>query len=660
MKKSLITLAVALSITMAGCGGGSSNYDFTTVPQFSTTLSSIFDPSAGKVPRINDLLFVGSTDGTLNIPLASLSTGEQGLASMLNTLDGFGLTTPVSADFSTNIDPNSLILGQTVRVFEVTTGAGGAVTGVTAELASGDALVALDPTGMSVVVVPLKPLKESTTYMVILTNGIKDTNGKNSGTASAYLLAKSGTPLTGTTAALEPLRQLVNTQLAVAGGEGINPNDVILSWTFTTQSVTPVLNQVKTLATQKTAAIAQIPGATSPLGKANLYMGTLEVPYYLDDANPLQSFWTGVGNSFLTRYNAVPQSKSTQTIPVLMTKPNASSAFGASPPSGGWPVVIFQHGITRNRTDMLGVADTLADAGFVVIAIDLPLHGITSTANDDPAVSALLTALQASNTPFPGDRERTFDLDLDGVSGIDPSGSYFINLSSPITSRDNIRQAISDLLILRKSLGNIASGAGFSLNTSKVGFVGHSLGSIVGTGYLSVESELTPATLAVPGGGIAKLLDASESFGPAIHSGLANAGLQQGTAAYEAYMVTTQTLIDPADPVVLGKTAVANQPVHLIEVLGDTVIPNSVAGAPLSGTEPLIRVSGLPIVTGSVGDASDIDGAVRFLEGVHGSIIDPSASLAATTEMQTETAAFQLSVGTQIPIVNSSVISVEP
>lgn len=659
MKKRLVTLAMAVSIALAGCGGGSSGYDFATLPQFSTTLSSVFDPAAGNIPRINDLLFLGSTDGTLNIPLDGLSEGEQALAGMLNTLDGFGLTVPVTAAFSTNIAPDSLVLGQTVRVFEVTA-TGGAVTGVASELGAGDALVTLDSTGMNVVVVPLKPLKESTTYMVILTNGIKDTDGNHSGTASTYLLAKSTTPLTGDAAALETLRQLVNAQLAAASTQGVDPNSVILSWTFTTQSVVPVLNGVKSLVAGGASTVVQIPGATSPLGKANLYMGTLDVPYYLDDTNPLQGFWTGAGGSFLTRYNPVPQQQSTQTIPVLMAKPNATSAVGASPPPGGWPVVIFQHGITRNRADMLGVADTLADAGYVVIAIDLPLHGITSTENDSPLITALLTALQASNTSFPNDKERTFDLDLDGVAGVDASGSYFINLKSPITSRDNIRQAISDLLVLRQSLGNIATSAGFSLNTDKVGYVGHSLGSIVGMGYLSVESTMTPATLGMPGGGIARLLAASQQYGPVIQDGLAQAGLQPGTAAYEAYMITTQTLLDPADPVVLGTQAVTNHPVHLIEVLGDAVIPNSVDGAPLSGTEPLIRVSGMPVVTETVVNTRDIDGAVRFLAGDHSSIIDPSGSLAATTEMQTEMAAFQASLGKQIPVVNSSVISVAP
>jgi len=41
-------------------------------------------------------------------------------------------------------------------------------------------------------------------------------------------------------------------------------------------------------------------------------------------------------------------------VPVIVTVPNAGS--GQAKPSGGWPVVIFQHGITANRTNVLAVA----------------------------------------------------------------------------------------------------------------------------------------------------------------------------------------------------------------------------------------------------------------------------------------------------------------
>ena len=41
---------------------------------------------------------------------------------------------------------------------------------------------------------------------------------------------------------------------------------------------------------------------------------------------------------------------------------------------------------------------------------------------------------------------------------------------------------------------------------------------------------------------------------------------------------------------------------------------------------------------------------VNFTAGVHGSILDPTSSPAATVEMQTEAIAFALTGGTQLPV----------
>ena len=70
----------------------------------------------------------------------------------------------------------------------------------------------------------------------------------------------------------------------------------------------------------------------------------------------------------------MPVAQASLPIPLFVTVPNAGS--GQAKPAAGWPVVIFQHGITRNRTDMLALAPTLAAAGFVTVAIDMPLHGL--------------------------------------------------------------------------------------------------------------------------------------------------------------------------------------------------------------------------------------------------------------------------------------------
>ncbi len=665
MKLHYLSRSVLLALTLVGVGACSqSNESVSTDTTTTGAAVARFDPATGQIPQTNDLLLLGTQDGTLNIPTTTITNaGQLGLINTLNTLDGFGLTAPIAATFGSGLNAASLQVGSSVRVFEVAKDAATqAITGVTRELTAAELFATAAGTQQeTLTLLPLKPLKESTSYLVVLTNAIRGTDGLAAARDVAYQAMQGTTPLTGQNASLEPLRQLINNQETVAVSQGVTRSSIVLSWSFTTQSVTPVLNTLVTQASASPMPMSPSVGATNAFvpalaGKANVHLGTLAVPYYLtapsstNPTAPLSTFWTGASGAFLTRFNAVPVATGAQTIPVLMSVPNAQALAGATPPASGWPVVIFQHGITRNREDLLAVADTLADAGFVGVAIDLPLHGVTEAT--DP--------LRAdTNAAFATDTERTFNLDLrnnaSGAAGadtlVDSSGTHFINLSSLLTSRDNIRQGIADLLVLRRSLGNVGA---VPLDASKVGFVGHSLGGIVGTGYLAAEPLVTPASLVAPGGGIARLLDGSASFGPVIKAGLASAGLTAGTPDYDTFMAVAQIALDPADPVVLGAKAAATHPLHVIEVLGDQVIPNRVANAPLSGTEVLASVMPLrSITTTTAGE----DGMVRFNSGVHGSLLDSTSSFAATVETQRQVAAFQLARGTAISIGDSSVIA---
>ncbi|MEZ5470754.1 MAG: hypothetical protein R3E90_03165 [Marinicella sp.] len=121
-------------------------------------------------------------------------------------------------------------------------------------------------------------------------------------------------------------------------------------------------------------------------------------------------------------------------------------------------------------------------------------------------------------------------------------------------------------------------------------------------------------------------------------------------------MLATQTVMDAGDPINLGANATLLNNILVHEILGDQVITNTVPGAPLSGTEPLIAAMGLTSYSQSAFDPMGIDGAVRFTEGEHGSILSPASSPAATAEMQQQMAAFHLSGGTAVNIADDSVV----
>lgn len=701
----VVGLAVVL---LSGCGGSSSDRAVDAPPATNddgnpTTaiIKPIFNPSGGELPFPTSLLMSGTTDLTINPPVADPSDFSDPSV-VLSSLDGFSTTNPWVANFSDPVKADTVVTGSTVRFFQVTTSPQGATTGVVRELAPGTEYVASMVSETTLAVIPLQPLQELTSYLVVLTNGITDPAGNAATPDDTYFIAQRTEPLLdangqstlallddATAAALEPLRQLTNSQEFAVAAAGVNKADIVLSWTATTQGITPVLGAVRS--TTQPGVSELIPtGMTTVVvggaGLADLYMGTLTLPYYLDaptaenPLGPITGFWEAMPGAYvppfdsfgldpssttITYANPFPVVKSMQTIPVLMSVPNAAS--GQSMPETGWPVVIFQHGITRHRGDMLAIADTLAAQGFIVVAIDQPLHGVMP--DED-----LAPILYVDYIPFVvGATERTFDVDYidnatsapgsDGI--VDSSGAHTINLASLLTSRDNLRQATADLWVLAATIPEMDLDADGipDLDGSRISFVGQSLGAMVGTAFLAFEPTVSVGVLSVPGGGIARMLEASVTFGPRIVGGLAAAGVVQGSDDYNSFLTVTQTALDSADPINHAMNAAMTNAILMHEVVGgpdslpDQVIPNAVATAPLSGTEPLIRQMQLASITATLSDAAGVRAVSRFSSGDHGSLLSPAASLATTVEMQRQMSSMLATMGTTVLVNDPTVLA---
>ncbi|GMU44708.1 MAG: Ig-like domain-containing protein [Xanthomonadales bacterium] len=725
----LVPLAIA-GLLLGACSGGSNSPRATAQPPatngnggfVSGIMTARFDPTNAVIPFPNNLLLQGSRDLTVNAPAANPNNfGDPTVA--LNALDGFSTSAPFVMSFSAAIAPTTLVGGQTVRVFEVqivTSGAGaGAVQSVVRELASPaefvPAVATSDASGRTLAIVPTRPLEELKSYMTVITSGVTDTAGNNATPDQTYFLAKRTSPLASgsgaacvsldpllpasSACALEPLRQLTNTMEAAAVTRGVVRNDIVLAWVANTQGVSPALRAVRTLTRPQATRFAPTGLTTAAAGLppvADIYIGTINLPYYLQapgvgtPANPptavLTGFWRAGAGAYVAPFNQlgldptstnvtvanpIPVATTTVVAPVLVTLPNAAS--GRTRPASGWPVVMFQHGVTRNRCDMLAISATMAAAGFAVVSIDQPLHGASPTRASDPC-----RPFHIGSTPFAalGARERTFDVDLinnatgaagpDGV--VDDAGTHSINLSSLLTSRDNLRQAVADLFVVAASIPSmdVNNNQVPDFDGSRIVFAGQSLGGIVGTVFMALEPTVNTGLLSVPGGQIAFFLNASPSFGPRIRAGIAAArGILQTDPAFPQllgqFLQVTQTVLDSGDPINYARYA-ASERILLHEVVGggsvlpDQVIPNAVSGAPLAGTEPLIAALGLSTITQSTINQNGIRGAVRFIQGDHGALLSPAASAAATVEMQTQMASMLASGGIQVQVTNTGVI----
>lgn len=751
MKKLLLSVAVGSALGLTGCladgEDAPANERVASDQQREPYVRVQFDPAASVVPVPSDILFSGTTDGTLNIPVEDATDfGNPQVA--INALDGWSTTQAMTFDLAyparsngerITLNGESVSTPGGVRVFQMSScdapsiSQGSANCTVEQELEFGQHFVA-QYTGQGLAVIPTVPLQQSTTYVVALTDGITDELGRGLRPSQTYSVLRQPTvEFEGDAAGLQ---RIIHTYETALDNHGLSPARYAFASGFTTQSVDTALQTVRQLMLDPSSGYAagEITGqpasaGTLPAAEAQgvqVFQGTVTVPYFssgsaTDPASAISGRWQaeylsplaiagalGAGaveladlaplmrdadsadpanpatlarqiriddiaevealapllaldaERHVTRFNPIPQQQSAQTINFVMTAP-----AGATPnPEAPLPVVIFQHGITGSKENLQGIAGSLAQAGYVAIAIDHPLHG---TRGFGP---------------------------VNATTG-DPTA--YLNLGSLLTARDNLRQSTSDLLALRLALNSAngaIEGAPF-INPTQVHFVGHSLGAIAGTSFLAVANTPLPesiqaavdaafgdmlgegfnpfgvqaAALGMPGGGIAPFLVQSESFGPLIRQTLSeSAGGVEGDALdalITQFQFAAQTVVESGDPINYGAYVQANEtPVLMIQATGDSTIPNQVffdpetrqSPNPTSGTLPLANVMGLPLVTGpEESDNGTLSGFVSYRNAAHASLLDPSFDQNSTGDMQAAIATFFASGATRINVTEALV-----
>ena len=710
-------LAAALAgIVLGGCHASSEGPESPPPPPEVATAYFKLDLASGTavVPYPYDLYFAipgAPADGTLNLPTVPWRSAA--VQSAMNALDGWSTNSAIDTSFSLPIDPAS-IGPNTVKIIKLWLDPAtkapatnpnylpvGATSPVAGVLAYGTDFTAdvspdIDSAGKFLRIIPKKPLAASqgpaanaggpnagkvlnVGYLVVLTNGLKSTDGQSMGADKLYAdfkAAPTPTNCSTTTDIAVKLTCLTKAHLGIAQAVGIDPASIILSWSFSTQSVDDVLAATVAAATPQPTLIVPTGLTTQAVGaagKADIYVGSTKLPYYLtppananDSASVLTKFWTATGGANLTMFNPSPAKVTDVTVPLLVTIPNASSSCPGKP-AGGWPVVVFQHGVTNDRTFALPVADAYANACFIVVSMDLPLHGITNTASPLYCTPAKPQCLGAT--------ERTFNIDIQnnttGAAGkdgvIDPSGGVngltYFNLSSPMTWRDNMRQSEVDLGNLTKSVPGlaIASPTGTTpvgVDPTQIHFLAHSIGAMVGGVHVHFSNDTRTAALANPGGPLTLIAQEPGYFGD-IAKKLIGASATPGSWAYNLVFRDLQAALDAADPYNHIKNAAQMHPLLLFEVQNDQTIPNS-------STNALISAAGLTKAK-TIGPNAVAPGAGRytlFTQGYHGTLLDPSkdpkASAAATVEMQRQAVLYAASAsapgGPFVTLTNPTVL----
>lgn len=614
MKKMLLSLSVTAAL--AGCGGGETLEDVkndtaTIIPNATVT----FDPANGVLSVPNDLLMSGTQDGTLNIPgeldddnvsIPRAAYSDPQLA--LGALDGWSSQVPFKIDLTfptgVSLDETSAATPGTVRIFEVIMGASltdaecSVVTAGTACKLVGELTYGVDfisqASGDAVAIIPLKPFNAGSSYINVLTTGLKDSQGRSIQPSSTYASVSEEAPLI--TDAQLGLQGAINSyeNVVVSSGD-ITKDDIIFSAAMTIQSAGPVLGTIKNLL----AASLQNDALPTPMVSVPEQAMVNVQQVFASAGVTVSDAFSGVqylkGSVMLPMYLGTPtgteisdlndtywQGMCDNAVAILGYKAAAGEAFPAEPISendalcaalsdgqlrdlgldstrhltkyNSIPKVQSMANVPVQITKpILPVINFIRDsqgldpiempeAGWPVVIMQ---HGITTDKESMLALTAQLSiqgfATAAIDHPRHG--ERGVDVDADGTDDFNATtGSVlsYMNLNSLLVARDSLRQSAADLLGLRLGLNFIND---TTINAQDVTYVGHSLGSIVAPAFIAQANNPLAATvdplfnvntvaLASGGGGIASFLLESAAFGPFIQGSVLS---QAGTAESQEF-----------------------------------------------------------------------------------------------------------------------------
>ncbi len=408
----------------------------------------------------------------------------------------------------------------------------------------------------SLIVRPVMPLREETTYAMVLTNRLVGEDGNPIQSPWAYVNH------TRQTHALDPLRDILPDY-------GMSTDDVAFAWTFTTGRITGDLRDLH-------AAIFDGKGPYAKLHDE--YPGTITEALQIHEQStsdhwnlpeavlaatlPALDLASGegvsvilnaydgfadrmVGGAFVTPYlltdtddngsdtsdewwklNPVTGSvvQSPMRVPFTCVIPRAENGF--KPP---FQVGIYGHGYGSSRVEFIAWAGTLARFGIAACSMDFPGHGVSLGADQLQTAKDLLQI--TGLTPFLSHLFDSRARDLNNDGEVDSGGDQWV--ADPFHTRDQVRQAVVDWMAFTRAIKNCGTGEmklvgydadGHPVDTgdtrvtcdwdddgmadiggpdAKITLFGGSLGGINAGVAAAVIPEISAFVPVVPGGGIA-------------------------------------------------------------------------------------------------------------------------------------------------------------
>ncbi len=647
-----------------------------------------FDPSGSVIPFPNNLL-IDQMTGLVNIPEQCGEGPEQTALreGVLNASDGFG-TFKLAMRLTVTEAVGMTTLADNITVYRIASA--GVPTNPAEEAAVPfvafpstttrfDAACANATDVDSIIVVPLVPLTQNSTYAVAITRGLKTAGGADYLPSATWAFVRQAVnPVTvaedgSLVAERTPFSPADEVGLATILGINLLWNahagalaffdaatshpreDILLAWTFNTQTTTTPLDPASA-----GSLAADLPGDL-PLGMASIaggngqafligalgattcnaigcaavddvVAGALVTPnYQVDTPNPLTGGDIIPGPWPDPR---TPAKNGDSSVQIFATVPAGAE------PANGWPTVIFAHGITRSKEDMFGIAPQLAAAGIATVAIDFVVHGSRAVQDSDEAT------LGCTGTPTFADQVQCF------------APFFSPNLAA---TRDNFRQTALNLMDLAEAISACtgANCGGLNVDPNKIGFLGHSLGGIIGSMVTAQSSRIQASVLNVAGAGLVDFIENTDNlfFACGLIDALIDSGVIVGDksdltavpptgicttdawkaqASYQSFAAAGRWVLDPGEPATYAASWAAKT--YLLQmVTDDAVVPNIMSNqlGALTGltVAPARAGDGTTTPPGSISPSIFVDpNQSKFIEyGAanefdHGSILAPSAN----------------------------------
>lgn len=326
---------------------------------------------------------------------------------------------------------------------------------------------------------PVVPLREETTYAVVLTSRLTDAQGQPVRSPWKYVHHLGQTP---------DLRGLEDALPAL----GLGVDDIAFAWSFTTGSQTRDLVDIQRglhgegpyarLAEDFPASVHEaqllhsLPGAEDGyrLPVVDLMDTLVDLGLFdPDEAGPIVDNYRNfaawvVGGVFTTPYFLADRDGDgdqdecfeldpydgdmvvePQRVPFTCVIPQ--EVAGAEAP---FPVAIFGHGYGSSRFDLLGFAHAFTRMGMAACALDFPGHGPSIDPDEAELIQAVLGTRGLSEFLTHLQDSRYRDLNNDGVP--DSGGDQWS--ADAFHTRDMVRQAAVDWMWMVEAFGRCGEG----------------------------------------------------------------------------------------------------------------------------------------------------------------------------------------------------------